>query len=312
MAGTAGGAAVGDVTLRRVCAVALLVVLLAGAGLATWRSTGGATASDPVRDLAAGLRCPACQGESVADSRSPIAAAMREVVAAQLAEGRSPDEVRAYFAERYGPEVLATPPARGLGLLLWVVPALVLLTVAVAAMRTHRRSERHRSPAPRSDQPAGRLRVRARTTWNVGALSLVGFVGVIAVIAPPGSEPAPPASAVTDPVAAQLTLARSLEQRGEYATAADVYRTALAQRPVDDIRLRLAFTLVRAGQPTPAEEAARQVLAGRPDEPDALLILGLAQRASGRPAAGSTLRRFLTLAPDHPAAPEVRRLLDAR
>ncbi|MGW0435618.1 cytochrome c-type biogenesis protein CcmH [Micromonospora sp. NPDC003197] len=294
-------------TYRRVVAVAMLVALVAGAGLATWRSTSGAGAPDPVRDLAAGLRCPACAGESVADSRSPIAAAMRDVVAAQLADGRSPDEVRAYFAERYGPEVLATPPNRGLGLLLWVVPALVLLAVVVAAIRPHRRSERHRAPPLRSG-PSSRLLKRARLLWNVGALSLVAFVGAVAVTSPAAPTPDPPA---TDPVPAQLTLARSLEQQGEYATAADVYRTALAQRPDDDIRLRLAFTLIRAGQPTPAEDVARQVLAGRPDAPEALLMLGLAQRAGDSTAAVPTLRRFLALAPDHPAAPEVRRLLDA-
>jgi len=300
------------VTLRRIAALPLLALLLAGAALATWRPTSGAPPSDPVRNLAADLRCPACQGESVADSRSPIAAAMRAVVAAQLAEGRSPDEVRAYFAERYGPEVLATPPARGIGLLLWVGPAFVLLAVAVAAMLTHRQpGRRHRAPPAGSGQPSrniGPVRLR----WNVGALSLVGLVAVVAVAAPSRPGATPPDPMVVDPVAAQLTLARALEQRGEYATAADVYRTTLAQRPDDDIRLRLAFALIRAGQPAPAEEFARQVLAVRPEAPEALLMLGLAQRASNDPAAGPTLRRFLALAPDHPAAPEVRRLLAAR
>ena len=320
-------------TVRRLGTVAVLVLLLAGAAVATWRSTSRSPTADPVSALAADLRCPACQGESVADSRSPIAASMREAIAAQHAAGRSPDEIRAYFVERYGPEVLAVPPARGLGLLLWVVPALALL-LGLAAMtrRLHRvvivtrlsRWARHRSAVPpnRSSSPrhrsrptvtgAGRIRrtdaVRLnRRIWTVGTLGLLGLIATIAVTAPsPTRRPVDP---VVDAVTSQLALARSFEQQGRYGEAVEVYQAMLSQRPDDVVRLRMAFALLRSGRSADAEELAGQVLAAHPDAPEAVLMLGLAQRESGSPSAASTLRRFLALAPEHPATSEVRRLL---
>jgi len=90
-----------------------------------------------------------------------------------------------------------------------------------------------------------------------------------------------------------------------------MYRTALAQRPDDEIRLRLAFTLIRTGRSAEAARLAETVLAGRPDAPDALLMLGLAQRDTDPATSTRTLRRFLDRAPGHPAAAEIRRLVEA-
>jgi cytochrome c-type biogenesis protein CcmH/NrfF len=43
----------------------VLTALIAAAGAGLVRSTGGTGREDPVRAVAVGLRCPACQGESV-------------------------------------------------------------------------------------------------------------------------------------------------------------------------------------------------------------------------------------------------------
>ncbi|PWU60589.1 cytochrome C biogenesis protein CcmH, partial [Micromonospora globispora] len=116
----------------------VLTALIAAAGAGLARSAEDAGREDPVRAVAAGLRCPACQGEAVADSRSPIAAAMRQVIADQLAQGRDRDEIRRWFVQRYGADVLTDPPARGAELLLWGVPVLTLLVAGYAAVRTLR------------------------------------------------------------------------------------------------------------------------------------------------------------------------------
>ncbi|MEN3614510.1 cytochrome c-type biogenesis protein CcmH [Plantactinospora sp. ZYX-F-223] len=305
--------------LRRLAVTAGLTFLVVAALLGVWRSvtpTGGD--GDPARRLAAELRCPACQGESVADSRSPIAAAMREVIGTQLRQGRDPDEIRSYLVDRYGPEVLAAPPVRGWGLLLWALPVLGLALGLVPAVRTARQRGHAGTTATDRRNPPGRARgghrfrqgvatVAGDRRWNLGAAALVlALVGAVALAAP---RPAPPSPGAADPVADQLTLARSLETQGHYATAAEVYRTVLDQRPADEIRLRLAFTLIRLEQPGEAARLAGEVLAHRPDSPDGLLILGLAQRVTDPGSASATLRRFLSRAPDHPAAAEIRRLL---
>ncbi|MEV5768353.1 cytochrome c-type biogenesis protein, partial [Micromonospora sp. NPDC052213] len=146
---------------------AVLAVLLAAAVLGMVRAGQPAPRQDPVRSVAVGLRCPSCQGESVADSRSPIAAAMRQVVADQLAQGRDPDDIRRWFVQRYGEEVLADPPVRGPGLLLWVVPALALLGAGYAAVRTLR--PRARGGAARGPTEPGAARVAARRAGGAGA-----------------------------------------------------------------------------------------------------------------------------------------------
>ena len=74
------------------------------------------TAEDRVTRISAELRCPVCQGLSVADSPSDTARAMRALVRQRVAEGRSDDEIRAEFRRAYGDWVLLSPPlldARG-------------------------------------------------------------------------------------------------------------------------------------------------------------------------------------------------------
>ncbi len=75
-----------------------------------------------VRALAAELRCVVCQNLSVADSPSEMAQQMREIVREQLQQGKSPEEIKAYFVSKYGEWVLLAPSKRGFSLFLWVLP----------------------------------------------------------------------------------------------------------------------------------------------------------------------------------------------
>ncbi|WP_416904351.1 cytochrome c-type biogenesis protein CcmH [Micromonospora echinospora] len=298
--------------MTRRAAVALglgVLIALALGGLV--RSTGSTDRADPVADIAAGLRCPSCQGESVADSRSPVAASMRQVVADQVAQGRSPEEIRQWFVARYGEEVLAQPRLRGPALLLWVVPAVTLLGAGAAAARTLR----PRAPGGGRRRPDGgsaRIhRRRPRSALWLTAAGLVALVATVAVAADRLVPPAPPAPAA-DPTTVTLRLAQDLESQQRYDAAAQMYREALRDRPDDNLRLRLAFALLRSSDAAGAEDAARQVLAHAPDLPDGLLVLGLAQRTTRPAEAPKTLRRFLTVAPEHPATAEIRRLVESR
>ncbi|MGC3864273.1 cytochrome c-type biogenesis protein CcmH [Micromonospora chersina] len=285
---------------RRALVALVLVALAVAAGAALARSAGDPARQDPVRAVSTGLRCPACQGESVADSRSPIAAAMRQVVADQLAQGRDGTEIRRWFVQRYGADVLTDPPARGVRLLLWGVPVLALLAGGYAALRTLR-------PGAARTGSAAQWTPDARRAWRVASAGVVALVASVAITADLLDPPARPAPA--DPVAVALQLAHDLETQDRYDAAAQMYQEALRDRPDDAVRLRLAFALLRAGDGAAAQRTARDVLAREPDSPDGLLVLGLAQRNSRSVEAGDTLRRFLAVAPAHPAAAEIRRLL---
>ncbi|MGQ0712807.1 MAG: cytochrome c-type biogenesis protein [Gemmatimonadaceae bacterium] len=92
-----------------------------------------------VRDVAAELRCPVCQGESIQDSPAALAQEMRAMVREQLAAGRTPDEVKAYFVDKYGEWILLRPRARGWNVLVYALPFVVLLAGAALLARATRR-----------------------------------------------------------------------------------------------------------------------------------------------------------------------------
>ena len=92
-----------------------------------------------VRAVASELRCPVCQGESIQDSPAALAQEMRVIVREQLAAGRSPDEVKAYFVDKYGEWILLRPKAQGWNMLVYVLPLVALLIGAAVIARATRR-----------------------------------------------------------------------------------------------------------------------------------------------------------------------------
>lgn len=285
---------------RRAALCAVLLVILAGAGVAIWRSA--APKPDTAQSIAAQLLCPACQGESVAQSQSPMAAAMRDTIGQQLAAGRSPQQVRQYFVDRYGASILADPPHGGLGIVLWALPIGVLAVAIFLAVRVRHRPAR--APTP--------MRQHSPRLWDALAVAVVLLVGAVALASPHHQATAPAAAASPQSTTDLVTLGQTLESQGRYAEAAEVYRDAVTQDPDDAVRLRLAFALLRSDQAAQAATVAGQVAGRDPHDSQALLLLGLAQRAEGSAQAGATLRRFLQVAPNDPAAGEVRRLVGRR
>lgn len=81
--------------------------------------------------VAAQLRCPVCQGVAIQDSPSELAQQMRMVVKEQLASGKSPDEVKAYFVSKYGEWILLEPQAHGFNIVIYALPVLLVLGGAV-------------------------------------------------------------------------------------------------------------------------------------------------------------------------------------
>lgn len=78
-------------------------------------------------EIASKLRCPVCQGVSIADSPSSMATNMRGQVRDLVTKGYSEEQVMSYFERSYGEFVRLEPPMRGLNWMLWVLPAVVLL-----------------------------------------------------------------------------------------------------------------------------------------------------------------------------------------
>lgn len=91
------------------------------------------TIEDSEARLAASLRCMVCQNQTLAESNAPLAADMRQQIREQLRQGRSEQQVKEFFEQRYGAFVRYDPPFMASTWLLWLGP-FVLLAAGFAAM----------------------------------------------------------------------------------------------------------------------------------------------------------------------------------
>ena len=86
------------------------------------------------------IRCVACENEPISQSGADIAGDMRARVREMIGDGASDDDVRDWFAGRYGEFVLFRPSTTGTsGLLLWGLPFGLLLLGACGLWLAHRR-----------------------------------------------------------------------------------------------------------------------------------------------------------------------------
>lgn len=105
------------------------------------------------RAIAAQLRCPVCQNESVADSPAALAAQMRALIRQKLAAGEQPEHIIAYFVTKYGDWILLEPPRRGVLWLVWIGPAIALLGGLALAAAFLRKAVTHPSRGTQAPGP---------------------------------------------------------------------------------------------------------------------------------------------------------------
>jgi cytochrome c-type biogenesis protein CcmH len=106
---------------------------------------------DGVRRIALQLQCPVCEGETVADSPSGLAADMRSVIRTKLIAGESDQQILDEFVASYGDGILTEPPKRGISLGVWVGPVIGLALGAgllTLLLRAWRRPARESAASP--------------------------------------------------------------------------------------------------------------------------------------------------------------------
>lgn len=83
--------------------------------------------ADQINEVAKGLYCPVCESEPLDTCGTQACIDWREEIGVQLAAGQTKQQIYDNFVARYGPGVLAQPPARGFTLILWIGLPLGLL-----------------------------------------------------------------------------------------------------------------------------------------------------------------------------------------
>jgi cytochrome c-type biogenesis protein CcmH len=111
----------------------MIALLLAIAlGVPQGQPLSGPALDQKTQEVASLLRCPVCQGMSVADSPSTVAQDMKHQVREMLSKGYTQDQILGYFEESYGQFVLEKPKNP----LVWILPIVILLIGAIVVVTT--------------------------------------------------------------------------------------------------------------------------------------------------------------------------------
>jgi cytochrome c-type biogenesis protein CcmH len=113
---------------------------------------------DQVNAIAKQLYCPVCENIPLDVCPTQACAQWRALIRQMLAEGKSEAEIKEYFVAQYGDQVLATPPARGLNWLVYIIPPFAMLAgafILYRAMRAWKTSPSAPGSQPDAPQASG-------------------------------------------------------------------------------------------------------------------------------------------------------------
>jgi cytochrome c-type biogenesis protein CcmH len=105
-------------------------------------------------EVAALLRCPVCQGMSVADSKAEMAVNMKAQVRELLERGYTEEQILKYFELSYGQFVLLEPKFEGINALVWLLPVIALALGAAVVFFKLRKLEKPPLATPQTTTPA--------------------------------------------------------------------------------------------------------------------------------------------------------------
>ncbi len=263
--------------------VAGTLITLALAAVVLWgvvAGIGGGGSPDRVRSITSRLKCPVCQGESVADSPSQSAQDITALVRQQVTAGNTDGQIEQFFVDRYGQWILLDPPRRGTTAVLWAVPLLAVTAGAVALISLL--------------EPSRRRRLLIAGAATLGLASTATLIVVGAAQRTPRDQAlgaAPVAVQAATPVV-QLAAVTNEQMEVQIARTPNVVgmRLALVERYLADGNIAKAYehTSIAINSPATDQEYEK-----------ALRLHGWVTSLEGAPASGAQyLRAALTLSPD--------------
>ena len=93
---------------------------------------GGTPTDDEVNKIAKQLYCPVCESTPLDVCPTEACRQWRDLIREMLTQGKSETEIKQYFVEHYGPQVLNEPPNR---LVTYIVPIAAFLLGAFMLFR---------------------------------------------------------------------------------------------------------------------------------------------------------------------------------
>jgi cytochrome c-type biogenesis protein CcmH/NrfF len=277
----------------------LLLLLLVGQPLS------GPALDAKTNEVAGLLRCPVCQGMSVADSPSEMAVNMKHQVREMLARGDSKEQILASFEHSYGQFVLLKPKFKGVNSLVWLLPIVAIGIGVFAISRTfsRRRSGQVIEVEPVAEEVSASPALRS-PLW-IALVAAVVAVGAWYAVQPkaaveaqaqpqPQSQPvaADPATQLEsmvkqspDNLDARIALAKLYFDRNNMMGVFEQTQYVLDRSPDDSRALTYqAFVRIAMGQRQNAAKLLARATAADPGLTDAWIGIAWIKTEDGLPA----------------------------
>jgi cytochrome c-type biogenesis protein CcmH len=94
---------------------------------------------DQVNSLARDMYCPVCENTPLDVCPTQACAQWRDLIRQKMSQGWSDQQIKDYFVAQYGDRVLAEPPARGLNLMVYFLPPLLIAVAIIILYRVLRK-----------------------------------------------------------------------------------------------------------------------------------------------------------------------------
>jgi cytochrome c-type biogenesis protein CcmH len=119
-----------------------MAIVLVGALWAGTHHNRPQSSEDRAQALEHTIKCPVCRGQSVAESDSEASKAIRVDIARRISTGESDSEIRSYYAQTLGGDILLRPASSGFAALVWVLPVAGFVIAASGIALAFRRWRR--------------------------------------------------------------------------------------------------------------------------------------------------------------------------
>jgi cytochrome c-type biogenesis protein CcmH len=142
---------------RRTLPFLILLVIFSSASWPAF-AQGEVPTDDEVNAIARQLYCPVCENVPLDVCPTKACSDWRDEIRQKLIAGWTEEQIKQYFVEQHGAQVLSTPPLEGLNWLVYILPPLaflvggVILFRAVKSWRAAPEEDEHLPPTPDEDR----------------------------------------------------------------------------------------------------------------------------------------------------------------